>query len=560
MTLAQRLLLAICVLTIAAMATLGLGVREAWRSTEEERFQQQFEGAVKGLQRQLQREVRSLSSTIEPQCRYSPVVDSAALSLGAGNLDAGERNRLSGQGPNLAKALQVDELYLFTDEGSVLTGHRRALAGTKETRLAELLRTKPTAARVRPDRKLDLAIEALCVKRSGGRAVGLYAARRLDPLLESMSDALAVKLSVGQTEAGADEMVRRVKVQELGGLELTVARSRVPLATSLRRLDLTILGIGGSTLLVALIVSLLLSRGLARPLAKLADEAGQVLDGEPKPVTVRGSKELRNFADAFNKTIADLAALRKRLAATERIAARREIARRVAHEIKNPLAPIRAAVETLRRLRARNDPAFDEYFDEATATVLDEVRRINTIVGEFTRFARLPAPSPAPIDVVETVRKVVNLHAAKGNVQLDSEPLPEVNADADQLVQVTTNLVQNALDAVKDQPEGAVRVELRAIDAERVRMTVLDNGPGVPTEIRERLFEPYATTKPHGTGLGLAIVQRIVIEHGGEIEYVDGPQGGACFRVTLPTSGPTLLAEPPTLTPVHEAAARPTPK
>src|SRR6185369_3233751 len=111
-----------------------------------------------------------------------------------------------------------------------------------------------------------------------------------------------------------------------------------------------------------------------------------------------GGRELEELAAAFNQTIADLVQLRKRLATTERIAARREIGRRVAHEIKNPLAPIRAAVETLRRLRARDDPAFDDYFDEATRTVLSEVFRITNIVTEFTRFARLPAPAPAPFD------------------------------------------------------------------------------------------------------------------------------------------------------------------
>src|SRR6185436_18415212 len=123
---------------------------------------------------------------------------------------------------------------------------------------------------------------------------------------------------------------------------------------------------------------------------------------------------LEQLAEAFNQTISDLTAMRKRLAATERIAARREIARRVAHEIKNPLAPIRAAVETLCRLRVRNDPAFDEYFDEATRTVLDEVARISNIVSEFTRFARLPPPNPAPMDLGEAAKKVVNLHGSSG--------------------------------------------------------------------------------------------------------------------------------------------------
>src|SRR6185295_14257724 len=112
---------------------------------------------------------------------------------------------------------------------------------------------------------------------------------------------------------------------------------------------------------------------------------------------------------------------------------------------KNPLAPIRAAVETLRRLRQRDDPAFDDYFEEATTTVLEEVHRIANIVTEFTRFNRLPAPNPEPIDLVQTVRGVVTLHGAVGDddaaprVELVAEPIPAVSADRDQIIQVLTN-------------------------------------------------------------------------------------------------------------------------
>jgi nitrogen fixation/metabolism regulation signal transduction histidine kinase len=252
------------------------------------------------------------------------------------------------------------------------------------------------------------------------------------------------------------------------------------------------------------------------------------------------------FADSFNRAIRDLAAMRKRLAATERIAARREIARRVAHEIKNPLAPIRAAVETLRRLHARNDPAFDGYFDEATRTVLDEVARISNIVSEFTRFARLPPPDPAPMQLVETVRKVVKLHASSGaEIELDAEACPKITADQDQIVQVVTNLLQNALDACQGASQPRVRVQVGPASAEVVAITVTDNGPGVAPEMRDRLFEPYATTKPAGTGLGLAIVHRIVVEHAGDITYREAEGGGAEFRITLPIEGPSLLPEPP---------------
>ncbi|HVK69887.1 MAG TPA: ATP-binding protein, partial [Polyangium sp.] len=229
----------------------------------------------------------------------------------------------------------------------------------------------------------------------------------------------------------------------------------------------------------------------------------------------------------------------------------------IAHEIKNPLAPIRAAVETLRRLRAREDPAFDEYFEEATVTVLQEVHRIANIVTEFTRFARLPPPNPEPIDLVSVVKGVVTLHASAGEgvertgtrrVELSSEPIPKVMADRDQMVQVLTNLIQNGLDAASAvRPDPRVLVTISPLPENKVRIVVRDNGPGVPAEMVPRLFEAYATTKEKGTGLGLAIVQRIVFEHGGEIAYREAKKGGAVFEVWLPVSGPPLLDKPPAI-------------
>jgi nitrogen fixation/metabolism regulation signal transduction histidine kinase len=287
----------------------------------------------------------------------------------------------------------------------------------------------------------------------------------------------------------------------------------------------------------------LLARGLARPIVEMSVQARKVVAGEPKPVAPGGGKELVEFANAFNQAIADLTQLRKRLAVTERIAARREIARRVAHEIKNPLAPIRAAIETLRRLRARGDVAFDEYFDEATRTVLDEVLRISNIVGEFTRFARLPPPQPAPMDLAEVARSVVALHQTEGTkLTLEGSERAPLVADRDQMVQVLTNLVQNALDAVKGRPEPRVVVSV-VTRGEHAVLSVRDNGPGVSPEVAQRLFEPYLTTKAEGTGLGLAIVERIVVEHGGDIALERAPEGGAALVARLPLAGPTLLPE-----------------
>jgi len=543
-TLAQRLLLAIGALSLGTTLALGLGVREAWRKSEEQRFRDQFAQALEPLGRELSDELEGLPLLTEPLCRHDPLVDSALVGLEAGDLDQ-RRLAIAVRVPELAQALRLDELYVVSSSGELLGAHAPT-APTSGPKLRAYLEHAEKAA-VRAE--APLAVEFGCVHRAPENKniwVGVYAARHLEPLLAKIGSAYNVSLSFEPLAPSEERMVDVLDLPELGHRRISAFRSRVPLLSSLEDLDVTISLIAVGTLLAALVLSLLLSKSLSRPLVELAREAGAVAHGEPKPVSARGAKEIREFAAAFNRAIADLTALRKRLAATERIAARREIARRVAHEIKNPLAPIRAAVETLRRLHARQDPAFEEYFDEATRTVLEEVQRITHIVSEFTRFARLPAPNPAPFDVVEAVRGVAKLHEANGvPVIFQESPCPPLNGDRDQLVQLVTNLIQNAQYAAESNKTPCVTVQVGPSDPERVRIVVSDNGPGLAPEMRARLFEPYATNKPEGTGLGLAIAQRIAIEHGGEIAYADGAQGGATFTVELPLSGPTLLQEAP---------------
>lgn len=546
MTLAQRLLVAIGVLTIATTFALGFGVREAWRSAEEERFEAQFEGAVAGLATELGSEVHDLPRLLGPLCAHDPVLDGALVDLGGGQLDAGRRLALSLRVGELMTALRLDELTLVTGKGEVLgAGHASGLVGSRDPGLAAEVRSAPSQAHIRVTGG-PVAIVAHCTRASGGEALALFGGRRLDSVLGRVGASQGLRLSLGLPPSTDGLMVGSTTLPQLPGTPIVATRSRLPLRDALGRLDRAVLLVGGATFLAALLVAGLLSRGLAKPIVKLSEQARRVVTGEPLPIEGSGGRELVELASAFNQTIADLVLLRKRLAATERIAARREIARRVAHEIKNPLAPIRAAVETLRRLRARHDPAFDEYFDEATRTVLGEVARITSIVQEFTRFARLSAPDPAPMDLERTVREVVNLHATSGaRLDVEATPTPSILADRDQVVQVLTNLIQNAMDAVTGVADGRVTVEVGAAPANRVRLVVRDNGPGLAAELRDRLFEPYATTKPGGTGLGLAISERIVVEHGGDISYRDAPGGGAEFTVVLPVAGPTMLPDAP---------------
>ncbi|HTN82308.1 MAG TPA: ATP-binding protein [Sorangium sp.] len=485
-------------------------------------------------------------------------------------MDPSSRIAIRRQVPSQAKALRLDELSLVAGNGSVLGAEDAARIGARDARLSELIKAPGGAPRLRPAKAGgEPSLEVHCALSSHGVTLGLVGARRIGPVLARIGDAYDVRLTAAREGQPAPrsseaEVARVLHFPEVPGLDVVASVSRDPLRQALARLDRSIALTGATVLAIALAIAVVLARSLSRPLVALAHETREVMSGAPRRVEGRGGREIADLAAAFNATIDELAAMRKRLAATERIAARREVARQIAHEIKNPLAPIRAAVETLRRLRQREDPAFDDYFEEATSTVLNEVHRIANIVTEFTRFARLPPPNLEPVDLVAIARGVVTLHAAPASgeavvtetrgagaaapprVELVAEPIPKVSADRDQLIQVLTNLVQNGLDAagaVRRDPR--VSVTIGPLPNDRVRIVVRDNGPGVAEGMVPRLFEPYATSKEKGTGLGLAIAQRIVFEHGGEISYRKAQKGGAVFEIWLPVAGPPLLEKPP---------------
>jgi signal transduction histidine kinase len=542
-TLAQRLLLAIAAVTIATAATAGFFFRQAWRESEERRFEADYRDVVRRLGPQLAAAAGDVESLVEFLCDDDSTVDGALVALRAGTLEE-RRLQLRLLVPKLATAHRLDELVLVTHTGEVLGAHEAGLVGQRAPALvARIRRGGKVTVRETPPFAFEYACQHPGPERREATWVGLYAAKHIDSLLLRVGESAGVRLKRDGPSSAPNELTEAIVIDELPRVKIWASRDRSPVFDALGKLDRTLFFVGGSVLAAAIVVALLASRGLARPIVEMSRQAREIVHGEPKPVVGGGGRELEEFADVYNRAIADLAQLRRRLAAAERIAARREIARRVAHEIKNPLAPIRAAVETLRRLRARADPAFEEYFDEATRTVLDEVARISHIVSEFTRFARLPPPNPAPMDLVEAARSVVGLHATgSATLTLDADGALPIVADRDQMVQILTNLIQNALDAVRDTPSPAVTVEVKR-RGERARLAVRDNGPGFSAEVRAHLFEPYLTTKADGTGLGLAIVQRIVVEHGGDIALAEEPGPGATLIVDLPLSGPPAMPE-----------------
>jgi len=299
----------------------------------------------------------------------------------------------------------------------------------------------------------------------------------------------------------------------------------------------------GCVALLALGLALLFGGYLNRWLQSSVDELTQAatrIGAGDFATTVREGQTgaFQATATAFNRMTRDLRNAQDQLRQTERIAAWQDIAKRLAHELKNPLSPIRLSIETLRKAHARSHDDFDALFDESTKTILQEVERLRHIVDEFSRFARLPTPILRETDLREVVTQAVSLYAP-GEVAISAE-LPGhpiyAQVDADQITQALHNLLQNASDATRAaHPNGGGTVRLSLEQGlDEVRVRIEDNGTGIPEDRINLVFEPYFTAKEGGTGLGLAITSRIITEHGGRVDVQSRP-GRTVFTVVLPS-------------------------
>jgi signal transduction histidine kinase len=324
---------------------------------------------------------------------------------------------------------------------------------------------------------------------------------------------------------------------------LLIGNSRRSYVELKRRIRDSALLVGGGGVVLAILLSSWASGRVTRPVVQLARAAQDVASGDwNTTVEVEGHDEVAQLAESFNRMTTELLAQKERLVQTERVAAWRELARRLAHELKNPLFPLQLTVENLIRAKSQSPEMFEEIFRESSQTLLAEISNLKGIIGRFSEFSKMPQPQLQRVQVNEIVEAVARLFhtqfQAHGNdaVHCDLEldhGLKPVAADPELLHRALSNLVLNAMDAMPKG--GTLRLRTRSDDG-HVVIEVSDTGSGLTPEECERIFTPYYTSKKHGTGLGLAIVQSVVSDHGGRISVRSEPGEGTTFAIALPSN------------------------
>jgi signal transduction histidine kinase len=289
---------------------------------------------------------------------------------------------------------------------------------------------------------------------------------------------------------------------------------------------------------VAIFLAILISRYITQPLKLIRDKMGSVsLAGLNEKIDWSGKDEIGTLVAEYNRMIDELARSAELLAKSERESAWREMAKQVAHEIKNPLTPMKLSVQYLQKAWDERSPDWEERLQRFSQTIIEHIETLSAIASEFSDFAKMPQKKEALIDLSEVIRNSLDLFTDTENIRFSfsasTDPPQYVMADKNQLIRVFNNLIKNAVQAIGQDPGGHIDIRLDRIDRDFV-ISISDNGPGIPDDMVDKIFSPSFTTKSSGMGLGLALVRSIVTEAGGSVSFESKPGKGTVFTVFLP--------------------------
>jgi two-component system nitrogen regulation sensor histidine kinase NtrY len=605
----RRKLLAVFALTVflsvATVALLVVGVtRNAFEKTEDQRTT----ALVTQFQREFGRRGDEVARRVEAIATSNPV-SRMATTLNGTSADSAEYFDLARQ---MAEGYQLDFLEFLDGHGAIISSAQwPAKFGYPDAAFESLSASSGESAFLKREELQDstsLGLFAVRTTRISERPVYVIGGRRLDKsfltgldlpadmrvlLYQNRSDRFSADSLLDPSAPGngrdaarpADKFATLVEAvrkynQEMTGIVswssdqadeevfhaiplrgadkdrpllgiLLVGHSRRSYVELKRRIRASALLAGGGGIILAILLSSWVAARVTRPVVQLARAAQDVAAGNwDTRVEIPGGDEVAQLAESFNRMTAELLAQKERLVQTERVAAWRELARRLAHELKNPLFPLQLTVENLMRARAQSPEQFDEVFRESATTLLAEISNLKKIIGRFSEFSKMPQPQLQAVQVNEILGQIAKLYQAQlqapGRAPIAcklelNEKLGTIAADPELLHRALSNLVLNAMDAM---PSGGTLTLRTRRDDGKVIIEVADTGSGLTPEECERIFTPYYTSKQHGTGLGLAIVQSVVSDHGGRISVQSEPGIGTTFVIELPDNHEALQKSP----------------
>ncbi|MFL6308305.1 MAG: ATP-binding protein [Candidatus Sulfotelmatobacter sp.] len=603
MSFRRKLLLVFSVSVALSVAAVAWLVQEVTRKAFEETENQRTSQLVGQFQREFNRQGEEVTRRVE-NIAASETVSRMGAALNGTSADSAEYFELA---RSLAESHQLDFLELLDSRGMIVSSAQWAAKfGYPEPAFQILSPSAQQPAFLKLEQLQDsTALGLFTVRTSGGREHPVYVVggRRLDKTFlstlnvapemrvllyqnrgETFSADLLVNASASSADARAaeklaplvdavrrsnqemstpvrwtsdradEEIFHAIPLRGLGenrpllGI-LLIGQSRRNYVELSRRIKDAALLAGAGGIVLALFLSGWAAARVTRPIEQLAGAAQSVAAGSwDTRVQVNGHDEVSQLANSFNQMTTELLAQKERVVQAERVAAWRELARRLAHELKNPLFPLQLTVENLIRARTQSPEQFEEVFRESSQTLLSELANLKGIIGRFSEFSKMPQPQLQRVNVNQVLRGVVQLFQAQLNVpgkpaiecRSDTdESLGTIAADPELLHRAISNLVLNAMDAM---PQGGKLTLLSRREPQKVVIEVADTGTGLTPEECARIFTPYYTSKQHGSGLGLAIVQSVVSDHGGTITVRSQPGKGTAFVIELPER-PELLAE-----------------
>jgi two-component system nitrogen regulation sensor histidine kinase NtrY len=581
----QKMLAMIAVTVMVTVAAVGWTVSLRVRRVFEKIDRERTADLVSQFRREYQHRADSVALSLARMAGSEPVTR-IAFDLGHGGDPAPYLNRAAA----LAQDYQLDFLEIVSSDGSIVSSAQwPARFGYKETAVTASNRKPFLKEESLPDGSSQIGLFAVWALRGGEKPVYLVGGTKLDheflaglpalvgteiflyrnfnpgfdphsligvngnvenaapyqPLIDqsraSGQDSEAVVYPTAKPEDSVDMTAIPLKIDDGKVMAvLIVANSRRGMVEVQQHIKEIAYGVAGVGILFAIAASLWITARVSRPIEQLARAAGQVADGRWETrVSIGSHDEVGLLADSFNRMTSQLVEQRDRLVQAERVAAWRELARRLAHELKNPLFPLQLTVENMVRAKRLPPEQYDEVFEESTATLMAEITNLKTIIARFSDFSKMPKPQESNLDVRDVIRGVLALFAPtldqrEQSIALKTEIAPDplmVSADAELLHRALSNLVLNAIDAM---PDGGTLTAIAARKGDVVQIRISDTGTGLTPEECQRLFTPYYTTKQHGTGLGLAIAQSVVADHHGTITVESVQGSGATFVIELP--------------------------